>query len=80
MKCKDLVIFIIKHDLLDEKINSLKLNQLFLSLEEAAVKMGISTTSLLDMIKLGVFDYIMLDNKIYLHKDVQLTSCKKETV
>lgn len=80
MKCKDLVIFIIKHDLLDEKINSLKLNQLFLSLEEAAVKMGISTTSLLDMIKLGIFDYIMLDNKIYLHKDVQLTSCKKETV
>lgn len=80
MTCKDLVIFIIKHDLLDEKINSMKLNQLFLSLEEAAVKMGISTNSLLDMIKLGIFDYIMLDNKIYLHKDVRLTSCKKETV
>lgn len=78
MKCKDLVLFILKHDLLDEEINGLKLNKLFLSLEEAAVKMGISTTSLLDMIKIGIFDYVMFDNKIYLHKDVQLTSYKTE--
>ena len=77
MTGKDLVLFIIKHDLLNEKIDSSNLNKIFLTIEEAAVKLGVSTASLQDMLKLGMFDYVIFDEKIYLHKGVQLTSIKR---
>lgn len=78
MTGKDLVMFILNHNLLDVKLNT-KVRDLFLTVEEAAVKLGISTTSLNDMMKLGIVDYIIFDEKIYLHKDVQLTSKKRRS-
>ena len=76
MTGKDLVLFIVKHDLLDVEINQ-NIDEIFLSLEEAAIKMGISTTSLQDMIKLGMIDYIKFDDQIYLDKNIQLKSLKR---
>ena len=80
MTGKDLILFIINHDLLDVDMAShikCSFSDLFLTVEEAAVKLGISTTSLLDMIRLGIIDYVAFDDVIYLHKDVTLTSIKR---
>lgn len=73
MTGKDLVLYIINNNLLDTEFNA-KAKDLFLTVEEAAVKLGISTTSLQDMIKLGIVDYVVFDEIIYVHKDIQLTS------
>lgn len=77
MTGKDIVLFILKYDLLNTKIDGLGGKELFLTIDEAAVKMGVSTTSLQDMIKLGLIDYIEFNDDIYLYKDVALTSIKK---
>lgn len=77
MTCKELVLFIINHDLLDVPINDFNFKDILMTVDEAAVKMGISTTSLEDMIKLGLVDYIELQGKKYLHHDVTLTSIKR---
>ena len=78
MTGKDLILFILKYDLLDVDITSdAKFNDLFLTVEEAAVKLGVSTTSLVDMIRLDLIDYVAFDDVIYLHKDVALTSLKR---
>ena len=79
MTGKDLVLFIINHDLLDVEINT-KVTSLFLTVEEAAVKLGISTTSLLDMINLGIVDSILFNDTIYVPKDIQLKSLKNKQV
>lgn len=75
MTGKELVLFILNHDLLDVEIGT-KITSLFLTVEEAAVKLGISKTSLLDMIKLGVVDSITFNETIYVSKDIELTSLK----
>ena len=77
MTGKDLVLFILKNDLLDVEIDGTDTNSLFLTIEDAAVKLGVSTTSLQDMIKIGVVDYIEFNNEIYLYKNVSLTSNKR---
>ena len=76
MTGKDLVLFIINNDLLDVEITA-KFSDLFITVEEAAVKLGISTTSLIDMIRLGLVDYVAFDDVIYLYKDVTLASVKR---
>lgn len=76
MTGKDLVLFIINHNLLDTEINW-KVKDLFLTVEEAAVKLGISTTSLADMLKLEMFDYIVFNDTIYVSKDIELSKIKK---
>ena len=76
MTGKDLVLFIINHDLLNTEINW-KVKDLFLTVEEAAVKLGISTTSLLDMLKLEMFDYVVFNDTIYVSKDIELSKIKK---
>lgn len=75
MTGKDLVLFIIKHDLLDVKIDS-KMKDYFLTINEAAVELGISVASLEDMIKLGIVDTIVFNEEIYLYKDVKLRNLK----
>ena len=72
MTGKDLVLTIIKYNLLDVNIDQ-NIADLFLTIDEAAVKMGISTTSLHDMIKLGIVDCIKFGDKTYIHKDTTLT-------
>lgn len=79
MTGKDLVLYIIKNNLLDANLD-VQLRNVFFTVEEAAVKMGISVASLQDMLKLGLIDYLVFDEVIYLHKDVLLTSIKKEIV
>ena len=76
MTGKDLVLFIINHNLLDVEINK-NICDLFLTVEEAAVKMGVGTNSILDMIRLGLIDYVAFNDKIYLYKDVDLTTLKR---
>ena len=76
MSGKDLVLFIINHNLLDTEINW-KVKDLFLTIEEAAVKLGISTTSLVDMLKLEMFDYVVFNDTIYVSKDIELSKIKK---
>ena len=76
MTGKDLVLFIINHNLLDVEINK-NICDLFLTVEEAAVKMGVGTNSILDMIRIGLIDYVAFNDKIYLYKDVDLTTLKR---
>lgn len=76
MTGKDLVLFMINHDLLDVEIDT-QITSLFLTVEEAAVKLGISTTSLSDMIKLGVVDSITFNDTTYVSKDIELTKIKR---
>lgn len=73
MTGRDLVLYIINNDLLDVEMDA-KAKELFMTVEEAAVKLGISTTSLQDMLKLGLIDYVIFDEVAYIHKDVQLAS------
>lgn len=77
MKCKDLVIFIINNNLLDEEIDDLKLSEAFLTLEQAAVKLGISTSSLRDIAESGMLDYIKYNDQLYFHENVSLTNLKR---
>ena len=76
MTGKDLVLFIINHNLLDVEINS-KVSDLFLTTSEAAVKLGISTISLEDMIKLGIIDHIKFNNTVYVSRDIELSKIKR---
>lgn len=73
MTGKDLVLFIINHNLLDEEIDGSNMSKSFISLEDAAIKLGVSITSLEDMVKLGIFDHVIFDGKIYLHKNIDLS-------
>lgn len=77
MTGKEWIIFILNNNLLDENIEDLKLNDSFITLSEAAVKLGVGTNSLLDMIKLKLVDHVKFDGEIYLHKNVQLTNLKR---
>ena len=77
MKCKDLVIFIINNNLLDEEIESLKLSKSFLTLEQAAVKLGISTSSLKDIAEAGMLDYLKYGDELYFHENVSLRNLKR---
>lgn len=76
MTGKDLVLFIINHNMLNVEINK-KITDLFLTTHEAAVKLGISTTSLEDMIKLGLVDHIVFNETIYVAKDIELAKIHK---
>ena len=77
MTGKDLILFIANHNLFDVELNKNTIKDLFLTIDEAAIKMKISTTSLLDMIRIGIIDYIEINDKIYLHKDVTLMQLKR---
>lgn len=77
MTGKDWIIFILNNNLLNEDIEDLKVNDSFLTLQQAAVKLGVGTNSLLDMIKLGLVDHVKFDGEIYLHKNVQLSKIKR---
>ena len=75
---KDLVLLIINNDLLDVVLEDIMIdNTIFLTVEEAAVKLGVSTNSLLDMYKLGLVPGFELGNKIYFDKDIKLSSIKR---
>lgn len=77
MTGKDWIMFILNNNLLDEDIEDLRMNDSFLTLEDAAVKLGVGTNSLLDMIKLKLVDHVKFDGQIYLHKNVQLSQLKR---
>ena len=77
MTGKDWIIFILNNNLLNEDIEDLKVNDSFLTLQQAAVKLGVGTNSLLDMIKLGLVDHVKFDGEIYLHKNVELSKLNK---
>lgn len=77
MTGKDLVIFILNNNLLDVELNS-EVKNLVLTVDEAAVKLGISTTSLLDMIKLGLVDSISFNDTIYVSKNIKLTALQNK--
>ena len=78
---KDIVMFILKHDL-ENVVFNFDIDDFgeFITVEKAAVKLGVSTTSLHDMIKLGIIDYIEIGENVYLHKDINLSSIRKERV
>lgn len=74
---KDLVLLIIKNDLMNEKINISVTDALFLTAEQAAVELGISTSSLLDMANLGVIDSVIIGDTRYFRKDIDLKTVKR---
>ena len=76
MTGKDLVLTIIKHNLLDVEIDQ-KITDMFLTIEEAAVKLCVSTTSLEDMVRLGLVDSVRFGDKTYIHKDITLSNLKR---
>ena len=71
-KCKDLVMWIIQNDLMDETIHVDSKDSNFITLEEAAVKLGVGTNSLLDMYKLGLISGLKLGDNIYFDKNIKL--------
>lgn len=78
MTGRDIVLMIIKHNLMDEEFGVIVDDDcIFLNINQAAVKLGVSTTSLEDMVKLDLIDYVMIDGQPYLHKDIQLTTLKR---
>lgn len=75
---KDLVLLIINNNLLDVVLEDISIDDtIFFTVEEAAVKLGISTNSLLDMYKLGLIPGFDLGEKIYFDKDIDLSSIKR---
>ena len=81
MTGKDLVLFIINNNLLDTEIGlDPDDKSLFLNAEQTSMKLGISTSSLLDMAKLGIIDSVDIDGKKYFYKDIDLSSIRKERV
>ena len=77
MTGKEWIIFILNNNLLDENLEDLRINDSFITLETAAVKLGVGTNSLTDMIKLGLVDHVKFDGQIYLHKNVQISHLKR---
>lgn len=78
---KDLMLLILKYDLMDSMFDaSITDDSIFMSTEQTAVKLGISTTSLLDMANLGLIDSVDIDGKKYFYKDIDLSSIRKERV
>lgn len=75
---KDIILYILNNNLVDEVfINPLVIHSLkyhLLSTEEAAVKLGIGTNSLLEMYKLKLIPGFKIDDEIYFNKDVKLPS------
>lgn len=81
MTGKDLIMFILKYNLENVELGfDIPDGGEFITVEKAAVKLGISTTSLQDMIKLGLIDHIEIGESIYLHKDIDLSSIKRREV
>ena len=77
MTGKDVVLFIITHDLLNDEIDVAPIiKKCFLSIEEAAVKIGISTTSLAELIEIGLIDHVIFNDDVYVYKDIDLTIIK----
>lgn len=75
---RDLVLLIINNNLLDVVLEDISIDDtLFLTVDEAAIKLGISTNSLLDMYKLGLIPGFELGDKIYFDKDIELSSIKR---
>lgn len=75
---KDLIMFILEKDLVNEVLGDERtIQKIFLSTEEAAVKIGISTSSLLDMAKIGIVDSVEFGGKKYFSKDINLSSLGK---
>lgn len=75
---RDLVLLIINNNLLDVVLENISIDDtLFLTVDEAAIKLGISTNSLLDMYKLGLIPGFELGDKIYFDKDIKLSSIKR---
>ena len=76
MTGKELIVFILNHNLLDVDLST-KVSDLFFTADEAAVKLGISTNSLHDMLKIGLIDYVVFDDQIWICKDVDLSTIGK---
>lgn len=74
---KDLILLILNYNLLDKTITKIDLSDMFLTVEEAAIKLGISTTSLTDMIKLGLVEHITVKDTILLSKDIDVSKIKR---
>lgn len=79
MTGKDAILLILKYDLLNERIEvSVDDKGMFLTAQQAAVKLGISTVSLLDMAKIGLVDSIEIEGEKYFWKGIDLSSIGKE--
>lgn len=72
MTGKDVILFILNHNLVDTKIDGYPMRDLFMTVEKAAIKFGIGTNSLKDMIKLGLIDCVEFNGETYIYKDVVL--------
>lgn len=78
MTGKDMILFILNHDLVNKKIDGIALKETFLTVDQAAIKFGIGTNSMKDMIRLGLIDSVEFDGETYVYKDVVLpTSIKR---
>lgn len=72
MTGKELILFILNHNLLDVKMDGSTVHNLFMTIEQAAVKFGIGTNSVNDMIRLGLIDSVEFDGETYIYKGVVL--------
>lgn len=72
MTGKELILFILNHNLLDVVIDGSTVNNLFMTIEQAAIKFGVGTNSVEDMIKLGLIDSVEFDGETYIYKNVSL--------
>lgn len=72
MTGKDLVLFIVNNDLLNVDVSK-GIKNMFWTVEEAALKMGISASSLSEMIKIGIVDSVEFDGVTYVRRDLELT-------
>lgn len=84
MTGKDLTLFIINNNLMDVEVEiKPDDNGIFQTAEKTAVNLGISTTSVLDMARLGIIDSIDVDGELYFYKNIDLQQAiknKKEIV
>lgn len=70
---KDLIIIIAQFNLMDMPIEvDIANSDLYLTAEQAALKLGISVSSLLDMAKLGIVETYKVDDGIYFPKNVEI--------
>ena len=81
MTGKDIILFIINNNLINEEFGMDDRDDgAFMTTEEASVKLGISISSLLDMVKLGIIDSLDVNGQKYFYKNIDLTSLRKERV
>lgn len=87
MTGKDLILFIINNNLMNTEFGiDESVDGMFMNAEKTAIKLGVSTSSLLDMARLGIIDSVDVDGKKYFCKNIDLsalrigTKFKKEIV